>query len=68
MSGWGEDEEESKDGEGEVCVTERERVRMRVGLTCRMCGGGVACVYLQLERRLVLGVRVEAKVSDSEAR
>ena len=54
--------------EVEVCVRERERVRMRVGLTCRMCGGGVACVYLGLERRLVVSVRVEANMSDSGGR
>ena len=60
-----EDEEESKDGEGEVCVCERERLRMRVGLRWRMFGWHCMCIF-GVEQKM--GMRVEAKVSDSEAR
>ena len=47
---------------------ERERVGMRVGLRWCMCGWHCTCVCLGLERKMVMGMRVEAKVSDSEAR
>ena len=64
----GKHEEESKGGEGEVCVREGESKRMRVELHGDLCLGGIACVYLGLEGRMVVRMSVEAKVSDSEAR
>ena len=55
----GEDEEESKDGEGEVCVGLRW---YKLGWCC-MCIFGVG-----EEDGDGMGMSVEAKVSDSEAR
>ena len=55
----GEDEEESKDGEGEVCV----------GLWWRMFWWCCMCIFaLGEEDGDGMGMRVEGKVSDSEAR
>ena len=44
------------------------RVRERVGMGVGLCLGGVACAYLGLEGRMVMGMRVEAKVSASQAK
>ena len=60
----GEDEEEHKDGEGEVCEREGES-RSTVTYVWVVLH---ACVYLELEGRMMMGMRVEGKVSDSGAR